>query len=112
MKLTEIKPLMEHTGYFVGYNELDPGELKKPLRPPYIFYLLPNSSNFFADGAVYMQITALRVELYTSKKDTAAELKLETVLNEAGISWDKSEIYIVSERLYVIVYESEVIISG
>lgn len=114
MRAEDIKPLLQQTGYFVGYNELDPKELKAlngELKPPYIFFLLPSSNNIFADSEVYMQIARLRVELYTGKKDFVAERKLEQILKGAGICWQKSEFFIKPEHLYQITYESELILS-
>lgn len=110
MKINEIQSLLESTGFFTGYNELDPKELKGPLRPPYIFFTLPGSNNFFADGVSYQIKHRVSIELYTAKKDPAAQHKLEQVLTLAGIGWQRvSEVYISSERLYQNIYESELI---
>ena len=61
--------------------------------PPFICYLLPGSDNFSADGRVYFRISEVRIELYTDRKDPGAEVLVETVLDDAGIFYNKSEVW-------------------
>ena len=60
---------------------------------PFICYLLPGSDNFSADGRVYFRISEVRIELYTAKKDPGAEALVETVLDDVGIFYNKSEVW-------------------
>ena len=64
--------------------------------------------NFYADGIVYFTANVLHIELYTDKKDPDLEEQVETVLTEYGIYYNKSEVWIESERLYEVIYEMEV----
>lgn len=75
--------------------------------PPFICYLLPGSNNFSADGKVYYKINEVHIELYTDLKDLAVEQKLEEVLDEHGIFYNKSETWIESEKLYEVLYAFE-----
>ena len=49
-------------------------------------------------------INDVRIELYTDKKEPATELRLETVLDNAGIFYNKTETWIESEKLYEVLY--------
>lgn len=75
--------------------------------PPFICYLLPSSNNFSADGKVYHKTTEVHIELYTDLKDLAVEYQVEEVLDEYEIFYNKSEVWIESERLYEVLYRFE-----
>ena len=49
----------------------------------------------------------MRIELYTDRKDPGAEALVETVLDDAGIFYHKSEAWIQSEKLYEVLYSME-----
>jgi hypothetical protein len=65
---------------------------------------LPGSDNFAADGGVYFKINEVRIEVYTDRKDLAVESKVEAVLDDRGIFYNKSEVWIGSEKLYEVLY--------
>ena len=75
--------------------------------PPFICYLTPSSDNFAADGQVYYKINEIHIELYTDCKDLSAEQKVEAVLDKQGIFYEKSEVWIESEKLYEVLYSFE-----
>lgn len=77
---------------------------------PFGAYYFPASANFAADGIVYKAKLPLTVELYLEKKDLAIECKFERVFQENGWFWEKNETYIESEKLYMVTYETEVLI--
>jgi hypothetical protein len=104
MKLVELKQLLDTVGYPVVYSHFN-----NPPNPPYIVYLFDFSSNYFADNKVYRKIDNIQIELYTTKKDQAAEGKLEKVLDDNEIPYEKTETWIDSEKLYQILYEVELI---
>lgn len=79
---------------------------------PYIVYYYPNHDDFIADNSNYQAIAALNVELYTKNKDFATEEAVESILNEYGLVYDKTETYLETENMFEILYESEVIING
>ena len=88
-----------------AYDHFAEGESPEP---PFICYLLPGSNNFAADGKVYFKINQVRIELYTDSKDLSVERKVEMVLDESGIFYNKSEVWIQSEKLYEVLYSFEV----
>ena len=100
-KLIEI---MNKTELPFAYDHFAEGESPNP---PFICYLVPNSDNFAADGKVYYKINELHIELYTDCKDLSAEQKLEDVLDANGIYYEKSEVWIESEKLYEVLYTFE-----
>jgi hypothetical protein len=100
MTLTELKIVLEATGYPVAYSHFN-----RPQSAPFICYLVSNSSNFFADSKVYQKINNIQIELYTSKKDLEAEGKLEKILDDNEIPYETSETYIESEKIFQKIYE-------
>ena len=51
----------------------------------------------------------LHFELYTDRKDPETEGIIEAVLDRHGIFYDKTEVWIESERLYEVLYSMEVL---
>lgn len=96
--------LLEETGIPFAYDHFAEGESPDP---PFICYLLPQSDNFSADGKVYLKVSNVNIELYTDSKDLAVEQKLEAVLDIQGIFYDKTEVWIESEKLYEVLYSFE-----
>ena len=47
------------------------------------------------------------MELYTDTKDLSVERQVEAVLDEHGIFYDRSEVWIESEKLYEVLYSFE-----
>ena len=100
----EVMALMEEIGLPYAYHHFAEGESPDP---PFICYLLPQSDNFSADGKVYLKVSSVNIELYTDSKDLSVEQKLETVLDTHGIFYDKTEVWIESEKLYEVLYSFE-----
>ncbi len=101
MELDEIRKMLMQTGFPVAYSHFN-----KAPTIPFITYTVTGSDNFDADNRVYFPVNRISIELYTDKKDLAAEKKVETALS--SFCWEKTEIYIDSEKLYQITYEIEV----
>ena len=87
-----------------AYDHFAEGEAPDP---PFICYLLPASDNFSADGQVYFKIENVNIELYTDKKDLPVEAAVETVLDDHCIFYNKTEVWIESEKLYEVLYTFE-----
>lgn len=100
-KLLEIIKAM---GIPFAYDHFAEGE---SVDPPFICYLLPESDNFAADGKVYFKANEVHIELYTDTKDLSVEQKVEAVLDEHGFYYDRSEVWIESEKLYEVLYTFE-----
>lgn len=105
MTIEEIVEMITRMGLPFAYDHFSEGESPEP---PFVCYLLPGSDNFAADGRVYFKISQVRIELYTDLKDISLEKKVEDVLDEVGIFYEKSEVWIQSEKLYEVLYSFEV----
>lgn len=84
---------------------------ESPGNPPFICFLYPESENVFADSRVYQKVKTLRIELYTDNKEPDMETAVEDALDEAGLCYDSSEEYIESEKMYMVTWETTVIIT-
>jgi len=95
---------MAEIGIPSAYDHFAEGESPSP---PFITYLLPGSDNFPADGKVYFRITEVHIELYTDEKNPEVEGIVEAVLDAHGIFYDKTEVWIETEKLYEVLYSFE-----
>lgn len=102
--MEQIVKMMDEIGIPFAYDHFAEGESPDP---PFICYLSANSDNFAADGKVYYKINEIHIELYTDCKDLSAEQCIEAVLDQHGIFYEKSEIWIESEKLYEVLYSFE-----
>ena len=102
--MEKIAAILEKIGLPFAYDHFAEGESPDP---PFICYLIPNSDNFSADGRVYYKINEIHIELYTDCKDLSAEQQVEAVLDEHGIFYEKTEVWIESENLYEVLYTFE-----
>lgn len=87
-----------------AYDHFTEGESPDP---PFLCYLLPGADNFAADGKAYFKVDQVHLELYTDKKDPEIEHIVEAVLDEHGIFYDRTEVWIESEKLYEVLYYFE-----
>lgn len=84
-----------------AYDHFAEGEVP-PL--PYLLYLIPANNNFAADNRAYFKVNEVHIELYTDRKDPAAEQQVEAVLDRHSIFYEKSEVWIESEKLYEVLF--------
>ena len=105
MTIEQLAAMLQGTGILFAYDHFAEGESPEP---PFICYLLPGSDNFAADGKVYFKINEVRIELYTDKKDVSVERQVESALDDRGIFYNKSEVWISEERLYEVLYSFDV----
>ena len=102
--MDKIMELLSKTVIPFAYDHFAEGESPDP---PFICFLLPASDNFSADGQGYFKVTEVHIELYTDKKDLELEERVEAVLDEYGIFYDKNEVWIASEKLYEVMFSFE-----
>ncbi|WZL78335.1 hypothetical protein QBE55_12570 [Eubacteriales bacterium mix99] len=106
MTFEETKSMIEETGLPVAYDHFAEGESPDP---PFICFLFPGSDNLFADNTVFQKIDELNVELYTDRKDPDMETRIEDILNSHELPFEKSEVWIVEERMYEVLYQTQII---
>ena len=102
--MDELMEIMKETGLPFAYDHFAEGESPNP---PFITFLLPGSNNFAADGKVYKKINEVHIELYTDEKNPETEALVEDVLDEHEIFYEKTEVWIESEKLYEVLYSFE-----
>lgn len=100
--MDELVKIIEEIGIPFAYDHFAEGESPTP---PFLCYLLPGSDNFAADGRVYYKMSEVRIELYTDFKDVALEEKVTAVLDNHGIFYEQSEVWIEEEKLYEVAFE-------
>lgn len=94
--------IINEMGLPFAYSHFAEGESPAP---PFLVYLFPKNKHFGADGVVFYKNTQIDLELYTNKKDIKLEEKIEEILDREKIYYEKSEVWIESERLYEVLYE-------
>lgn len=102
--MDKLLTVLQETGIPYAYDHFSEGEAPEP---PFVCYLFFGSNNFAADGHVYYKINEVHVELYTDCKDLSVERTLEDALDQHGIFYEKSEVWIESEKLYEVLYTFE-----
>lgn len=94
--------IINGTGIPYAYDHFAEGEAPDP---PFICYRCPKSHNFSADGKAFFKIDQCEIELYTDTKNPTLEKRLEQALDDAGVFYEKSEVWIDSEKLYEVLYQ-------
>ena len=105
MTKAEVVQMVRSIGLPFAYDHFAEGESPDP---PFLVYLYPRADNFSADGVAYHKQDILHIELYTDKKDLSLEAEVEAVLERHGLFYEKSEVWIAEEKLYEVLYETEV----
>lgn len=100
--MDELVKIIEEMDIPFAYDHFAEGESPEP---PFLCYLLPGSDNFAADGKVYYKMSEVRIELYTDFKDVSLEEKVTAVLDNHGIFYEQSEVWIEEEKLYEVAFE-------
>ena len=100
--MDELVKIIEEMGISFAYDHFAEGESPDP---PFLCYLLPGSDNVAADGRVYYKMSEVRIELYTDFKDVSLEEKVTAVLDNHGIFYEQSEVWIEEEKLYEVAFE-------
>lgn len=107
MTYSEIKTMLYSTGLSYAYNAFPVGAVP-PL--PYLVFSYPNSENFGADNQVYKKGESLRVWLCTKNKDFTTEALVESVFDTYRLYWEKTESFLQSDDMYMVLYEMEILI--
>jgi len=108
MTYAEINSIIESVGVPSAYYQFT---ADTAVPPPFICFYFDNDSDLYADNVNYQKIAHLVIELYTDEKDFDLESTVESVLNNAGISYARNETYIDSEKLYLVTYSTGLIIT-
>lgn len=102
MNLKELANLLEKTNLPVTYRKWAKGQVPDL---PYIIYYADNTDNFKADNRVYKKVQNVSIELYSNKKNTREEMKIEAILDENKFEWDAYEQELETEKMFEVLYE-------
>ena len=105
MTTEQVVSMIRSMGLPFAYDHFAEGESSDP---PFLVYLYPGSDNFAADGTVYYKRNKLQIELYTDAKDNDLEDRIESIINRNGLYYNKTETWIPSEKLYEVIFQTEV----
>lgn len=105
MTYEEINEMMQEVGLPFAYHHFAEGESPNP---PFLLFLSPGENTFGADNLMYHSFKMLNIELYTDEKSPKTEGRVEEILRQHHIFYNKSEVWIESEKLYEVLYETEV----
>ena len=99
----ELFDLLKTLDIPVAYDHFDSD---KQVSVPFIAYREQELDTFRADGLTYYQFYNYEIELITAKKEVALERRLEGLLTNNKIPYDKTEeVWDNDEKIYHIFYE-------
>lgn len=99
MTQAKLQIELDKSGYPTVY-----GSFKERVEPPYIVFIRPSNENVSSDKKVYGKFQNYNIELYTKQKDLVAEKKLEDILGPIDPEYDTLEVYIDTEKLFMVTY--------
>ena len=105
MTYEEICEMVQEIGLPFAYHHFAEGESPSP---PFLLFLSPREHTFGADDLMYISFKKLDIEIYTDEKSPETEERVEEILHQHNIYFTKTEIWIESEKLYEVLYETEV----
>lgn len=108
MTYKEVYNMISGIGYPNAYQFFDEGNASDP---PFICFYFEGSNDFKADNTNYQAVRPLTIELYTDNKDFAAEAAVEAVLKANNLVYSRMETYISTERLYMVTFLTQIIIT-
>lgn len=112
MTYKEVATMISGIGLPYAYDHFPEDDPSNPAPdPPFMTFYFQSSGDFAADDTNYQRIRPLTLELYTDNKDFSLEETVEAALNGAGLVYSRSEAYIDSERMYMVTYVADIIIT-
>lgn len=105
---TTFREVLMATGLPVTYYAWPENEAPEL---PYLIYWLPDDEDYYADGINYANIQNVRIELYSETKDFDLERLVENTLKSNGIPYDRSETYLKTEQMMMVVYTTSILIT-
>lgn len=108
MTHSEISAMIGEIGLPYAYYQF-PNDTPQAL--PFICFIYGESADLYADNSNYQPITPVQVELYTVVKDFELEDAVEDVLASHGITWEKDEGFLDSEKMHMTTYQFEAVIT-
>lgn len=100
MASINMDSILSEAGIPVAY-----GLFRKQTPLPYMVWLGSGQNTFQADNTHYIRENSYQIELYFKLKDPSLEERIEQILLDHGLLYDKSEdVYIDDEGVFLIYY--------
>lgn len=109
MTYEQVSSMIAAVGLPFAYDHFT--EETTPGGPPFICFFFEGDNDLSADNTNYQKIRPLVLELYTDNKDFELEETVETALNAAELVYSRDEAYIESERMYMVTFRADIIIT-
>ena len=104
MEQQDFAAALAAIGYPVAYRAF-----KSAQDPPFLCWFFASGDDFMADNTNYLPIGNYVIEHYTNEKDPASEELVEEQLAACGLPFRKSETYIDTEKMHLVLYEIQLI---
>lgn len=108
MTRQEVATMVASIGLPYAYYQFDEDTAQAP---PFVVFFFSTSNDLYADQTNYQKIDGLSIEFYSSEKDFDTEETIETILNEAGLTYYKEQSFIDSEKLWQTAYDMEILLT-
>ena len=108
MTRIEVASMVESIGLPYAYYQFDENTAQAP---PFVVFFYTDSNDVYADQKNYQKIDGLSIEFYSAEKDFDTEETIETILNEAGLTYYKEQNYIDSEKIWQTAYDMEILLT-
>lgn len=109
MTYQQVATMVASIGVPYAYYQFPEGTA---VAPPFVCFYFSGSNDLYADDKNYQHIRPLTIELYTDNKDFTLEATVEGVLASNGLTYARSESWIDSERMNMVAYTTDVIITS
>lgn len=109
MTYQQVATMVASIGVPYAYYQFPEGTAQPT---PFVCFYFDNSNDLYADDTNYQKIRPLTIELYTDNKDFTLEATVENILSSNGLTFARSESWIDSERMNMVAYTTDVIITS
>lgn len=110
MTTQEVATMIRSMGFPYAYYQFDDDPDNPAPKPPFICFFYSNSDDVYADNANFVGVAELHIEAYTRKKDFSVEKRVESVLMQHGLTWQRQEAQLDSEEMHLTIYTMEVML--
>lgn len=109
MTYPQIATMVASIGVPYAYYQFPEGTA---VAPPFVCFYFEGSDDLYADDKNYQIIRPLTIELYTDNKDFSLEATVEGILTSNGLTYARNESWIDSERMNMVAYTADIIITS
>lgn len=102
MTLNSLKNELEKLNIPIAYSHF-----KDVQYPPFCTYSVNNEDNVTADGKTAITVFSTRVDLCTEHRNFTLENELEVIFAQNSITFEKTILWIDSEKMFQITYDFE-----